>query len=143
MTGTVAPHQDPRLVGLVALGGAVGTGARHLVNGAVVAQDGWPIATFGVNVLGAFVLGLVLQLLVPSGESAESTRTQRLRLGLGTGLLGGFTTFSSVAIELERMLAAGALAVAATYALATLVCGIAAAAVGVVLGAHRRRRAAP
>lgn len=139
-----APHQDARLVLLVAVGGAVGTAARYLVSGAVrPADSGFPIATLVENVVGALLLGLLAETLVRRG--AESTRGRVLRLGLGTGALGGFTTFSSLAIELERLLAGGAAAVAGLYAVTSLTLGLAAALGGIALGARlaRPRRAAP
>lgn len=143
MTSPHPPHRDLRLVVVVGLGGAVGTGARYLTSTVVVPREGWPVATFLVNVLGAFLLGLLLEVLARRGGGAESVSAQRLRLGLGTGLLGGFTTYSSVAIELERMLAADAVAVAASYAVATLLCGVLAALLGVGIGARRHRHDSP
>jgi CrcB protein len=61
-----------------------------------------------------------------------------LRLTVGTGVLGGFTTWSSFALEAERLLADGAALVAAGYVAVTLVVGTAAAVVGVLLGQRVR-----
>lgn len=133
----------PSLVLLVAVGGAVGTAARYGLTLAVGTPVGWPLATTGANLLGALLLGVLLEALARAGASAAETPRHRLvRLGLGTGLLGGFTTFSSLAVELERMLADGALGLAAAYAGASAVGGVLAALLGVALAArHHRWRA--
>ena len=137
------PHLDPRLVALVAAGGMVGTGGRYLVSTAVHSPDRWPTATLVENVVGSFLLGVLLETLLRRGP--ESHRGRLVRLGLGTGVLGGFTTFSSYAIELERLLADGALLAATSYALASLVGGLAACLLGVVVATRhaslRSRRA--
>ena len=135
-----AHHLDPRLVALVAVGGMIGTGVRHLLSTTLPAPDGWPTATLVENVVGSFLLGGLLEALLRRG--AESRRGRLVRLGVGTGVLGGFTTFSSLAIELERLLAEGAIGTAVTYAAATVVCGLLACLLGVVLAArhHRWRR---
>jgi fluoride exporter len=127
---------------VVAAGGAVGTGLRYAIAEATGPTGGWPTATLLVNLVGALLLGVLLEVLVRRSRGGESTRARLLRLGLGTGLLGGFTTFSALAIELERMLADGAAALAAAYALASALGGVAAALAGVVLAAsHHRWRA--
>lgn len=128
------PHLNPRLVALVAVGGMLGTGGRHLVSTTFPSEGGWPTGTFVENVVGSFLLGALLEALLRRGE--ESHRGRLVRLALGTGALGGFTTFSSLAIEIERLLVAGAALTAATYALASLVCGLAGCLLGVVLAAR-------
>lgn len=134
------PHLRPSLVVLVALGGAVGTAARYGLTAAVGTTPGWPLATAGANVLGALLLGALLEHLARRGP--ETPRHRLVRLGLGTGVLGGFTTFSSLAVELERMLADGEPVLAAAYAGASAVLGVLAALLGVVLAArHHRWRA--
>ena len=127
-------HLDPRLVALVALGGMVGTGGRYLVSAAVHSPEGWPTATLVENIVGSFLLGLLLEALLRRG--AESRHGRLVRLGLGTGVLGGFTTFSSYAIELERLLADGALLAATSYAVVSLVGGLAACLLGVIVAAR-------
>ncbi|WP_342586075.1 fluoride efflux transporter CrcB [Xylanimonas protaetiae] len=126
------PHRDPRLLGLVALGGAAGSVARYAVALALPPTgSGWPLGTLVVNVVGALLLGFLLEALARRGP--ESRRLQRLRLTLGTGVLGGFTTWSSFALETERLLHDGAVLVAVGYMAATLVAGTLAAVVGVLL----------
>ena len=135
-----AHHLDPRLAGLVAGGGMLGTGARYLLSTAIPAHDGWPVATLGVNIAGSFLLGLLLEALLRRGP--ENRPRRLLRLGIGTGVLGGFTTFSSLAIELERLFADAQPAVAAGYAAATVAGGLLACLLGVTAAAsHHRWRA--
>lgn len=128
-------HLDPRLVALVALGGMVGTGARYAVSTSVATSGGWPTATFTVNIVGAFLLGALLEALVRRGT--ESSRGHLVRLGLGTGVLGGFTTFSALAVEIERLLAGGATGTALAYAGSSLVLGFLACLLGVVAAARQ------
>lgn len=131
-------HLRPELVALVGAGGAVGTLARFGLARALAAGDGWPVATFVANLVGAFLLGLLLEALVRRGP--EDVRRQRLRLALGTGLLGGFTTFSSLALEIERLGADGNALLGAGYGLASIVLGVLCATAGVVLAARRHGR---
>ena len=131
---TPAHHLNARLVALVALGGMLGTGGRYLIGTSIHGQIDWPTATFVENVVGSFLLGALLDALLRRGK--ESRRGRVMRLGLGTGVLGGFTTFSSLAMELERLLAHGALMTAAGYALASLTGGVLACLLGVVVAAR-------
>ncbi len=134
------PHLRPRLVALVGVGGAVGTLGRYALTRALPGGDGWPVATFLANLVGAFLLGLLLEALVRRGSEDETRR--RLRLALGSGVLGGFTTFSSLAIEIERLGSGGRALLGATYGLVSVVAGVACAGAGVVLAARRHDRRA-
>jgi CrcB protein len=125
-------------VALVALGGAIGSGLRYAVILALPARFGIPIAIFSVNVVGAFVLGALLELLVEHGIDAGWSR--RLRLGLGTGVLGGFTTYSTLATD-NVALALIHPALAVGYALGTVVFGGVASLLGIALARHRLRPA--
>ena len=87
------------------------------------------------NLLGALLLGVLLERLARRGP--ETTAARRVRLTLGTGLLGGFTTFSTLAIEVERLTAAGRPALGLLYGLVSVVVGVVAAFAGVVLAARR------
>jgi CrcB protein len=137
---TRPPHHDLRLVALVAAGGAVGTSARWaLVETVGSTAGGWPTATFVANLLCSFLLGVLLEGLLRRGP--ETPRGQRLRLGLGTGVLGGFTTFSSLALEMERLLADGHVGTGLAYGATTVVVGFAACLAGVALaGRHHTAR---
>jgi CrcB protein len=116
---------------LVALGGAIGASLRHGAGLAAVrlAPDGWPWATFLVNVTGSLAMGVVIGWLVLKG--AESG--QNMRLFLATGVLGGFTTFSAFSLEVAEMMRSGALAKAAAYAGVSVLFGVAALFVGLWL----------
>ena len=132
-------HQNPALVAVVAVGGMVGTAARYALSTAVPTGRGWPVATFTANVVGSFVLGVLLESLVRRGP--ESSRGRLVRLGVGTGVLGGFTTFSSLALDTERLLSDGSVLGAASYAVASLGCGFLVCLGGVVMAArHHARR---
>ena len=125
-------------VALVAAGGTVGTLARFGVAQAWADAAAWPVATFTVNIVGAFALGVLLELLVRRG--ADGPVAQRVRLTVGTGFLGAFTTFSALAIEVERMLADGHVTTALVYGFGSVILGFAACAAGVALASGRGAR---
>lgn len=121
------------LVTLLALGvaGACGAVARYAVAEwtARFWQGSFPLATFLINVSGAFALGLLLT----AGGSRPLIATQ-LRAILGTGLLGGYTTFSTLSFETTTLARRGHGRHAWGNAVATLIGGAAAAAAGMALG---------
>ena len=116
---------DRRELAAVFAGGALGAAARALLSDALPVDPGhWPWATFAVNIVGALLLGYF------------TTRLQeRLPLSayrrpfLGTGICGGLTTFSTMQLELLRMLDDGDLGLALGYAAASVVLGFLAVAV--------------
>jgi len=132
------PHAMPALVALVAVGGACGSIARYGVSHALPAQDGLPVGTLVENVVGAFLLGFLLEALLRAGT--EDDRRRALRLGLGTGFLGGFTTYSALALEIHGLWGDGRIGLALAYGLGSVVLGTAAATGGILLGARRSRR---
>lgn len=75
-------------------------------------------------------------------RGTETLGVRQVRLGAGTGFLGGFTTFSTLAVETERHLADGAVGQGLVYVAASLVLGLGACLGGVVLAAARQRRKA-
>lgn len=97
-----------------------------------------PLTTLGINLLGALLLGLLLEALVRRGPDAGGRRT--LRLLLGTGMLGGFTTYSALATDSALLLHNGAVVVALGYAFGTVLLGGIATWLGIVIGAARHRR---
>jgi CrcB protein len=131
-------HQSVANIALVAVGGAVGTGLRFGLSLLVPLQHGLPVAIFVVNVIGAFVLGLLLELLADTGLDIGWSR--RIRLGVGTGLLGGFTTYSALAADTVTL---GFLhpGLAAGYGLGTVVLGGLASTAGIALSRHWLRPA--
>ncbi|MDQ2894199.1 MAG: fluoride efflux transporter CrcB [Actinomycetota bacterium] len=116
---------DRREFAAIFAGGFVGAVGRAELAQVLPAGSGqWPWATFAVNILGAFLLGYF------------TTRLQeRLPLSayrrplLGTGFCGGLTTFSTMQVELLKMLDAGDIALALAYAAASVVVGLAVVAV--------------
>jgi CrcB protein len=122
---------------LVAAGGAVGTGLRYGLVVTVPPVLGLPVAIISVNVAGAFLLGLLLEALSELG--AEHGIGRRLRLGVGTGVLGGFTTYSTLAADTVALaLVAPGLAIA--YGLGTVAIGGLASVVGIVVARRLGRR---
>jgi CrcB protein len=107
-----------------------------------VPAGGFPWATFWTNVSGALVLGFLLVLLI---ERFPPTRYARAFAG--TGVLGAYTTFSTFSVETDVLLKDGHVGIALAYVGATLLAGLAAVWVGVVLSrridpqALRRERA--
>jgi CrcB protein len=109
----------------VALAGGAGAVARLLVDGVVSARAArFPFGTLVVNLGGAFALGLLVG-LSPGGDA---------RHVLGTGLLGGYTTFSTWMFESHRLAEDGRGAAAVANLAGSLVAGIAVAALGRALG---------
>ncbi|RIJ51237.1 CrcB family protein [Clavibacter lycopersici] len=128
-------------LGLVALGGAVGTGIREALALTWPAPaGGLPVTILLINVVGAFVLGALLEALARRGP--DEGRRRAIRLLVGTGVLGGFTTYSSLATD-AASLTGSAIGTALAYAGLTLVVGAAASVAGIAAGAgiHRRMSA--
>lgn len=116
----------------VGVGGAVGAILRWLVSTrwlGIPAAPAWPWATFVVNVSGSFLFGLLAVALAASGGLNDNAR-----LLLMTGLLGAFTTWSTFAFEVVRLIELRAWALAIGYGSGTLAACIGAAALGLWLG---------
>lgn len=124
-------------VGLVILGGSAGTLVRYLLALVVPTWNGMPLGIFLINVTGAFLLGWLLETLVRRGPDVGGRRT--LRVLLGTGVLGGYTTYSTFAVDADGLLLASRFAESALYGLATVVVGAAASIAGILLGARLHR----
>ena len=122
--GLVRSRWDILLV--VAVGGAVGSLARWSIDHALPwSTDRFPVATLLENVSGALALGVLMVLL------ADLWPTNRyLRPFAGVGVLGGYTTFSTYALELRQLLAAGRPATALAYLFVSLVAGLVAVWLG-------------
>lgn len=99
-------------------GGAIGTGLRFLVAQILAPSSGFPWQTFVVNLLGSAVLGAVLGSAERGGWSSASL------IFLGTGICGGFTTFSAISAETFHLLHLGQYTMALTYSALTLAGGI-------------------
>lgn len=138
-------------VALVFAGGAVGTTARAALDGALADRDAagvqwfvpdgttlhaFPLHTLAINVVGSLLLGILLEHLARRGPSPSRAR---LRLLLGTGGLGAFTTYSALSASTAQLLLAGHAGAAAVYALATVILGLLAAGAGIALSARWSR----
>jgi fluoride exporter len=123
-------------VAAVALGGALGALARYGINLAWPTPPGtFPWATFLINVVGCALMGALMVLAV------ELFSAHRLvRPFAGTGILGGFTTFSTYAVDIDRLVATGAARTGLLYLLLTPVAALAAVWLAAVAtrGAVRR-----
>jgi CrcB protein len=128
-------HLQPSMLGVVLVGGAVGTAAREALTLAVPTVGGLPLAILLINVAGAFVLGLLLEALARRGPDVG--RRRLLRLGAGTGFCGGFTTYSALAVGAAELLRAGSTGLAIGYAVGSVLLGAIAAWLGVFVGSRR------
>jgi CrcB protein len=126
-----------QLIALVAVGGALGTAARDGLAHWVPVGDGFPWGTLLANLLGAFVLGLLLEALARRGPDAGLRR--KWRLLVGTGLCGGLTTYSTLAVETDLLVRAHRDGLAATYAAVTVAAGAAVAAAAIAIAARMHR----
>ncbi|NQX28469.1 CrcB family protein [Microbacteriaceae bacterium VKM Ac-2854] len=101
----------------------------------VPVSGAFPAVIFGINVVGAFLLGVLLEALLRRG--ADGGRRRVLRLLLGTGVLGGFTTYSALATDTALLLGDGQLGPAILYGGLTIVVGAAASWAGIAVAARR------
>ncbi|MFJ3702382.1 MULTISPECIES: CrcB family protein [unclassified Streptomyces] len=116
-----------RLLAVIAAGGALGSTARYAASLAwPAAEGGFPWAVFAVNVTGCALIGVLMVLLAERGTVTHPL----VRPFLGVGVLGGFTTFSTYAADVSKLLARQEAATAMGYAAGTAV-----AALGAVWGA--------
>ena len=125
---------------LVFCGGALGTLLRYLIDAASARVSGFALDIFIINVVGAFILAALVGYIAGAGEP---TRDQlKLRLFLGTGMMGGFTTYSTLAVETAHNIGDGRWASALVYSLGTVLVGALLSVAGLLAGrrAVRARR---
>ena len=115
----------------IALGGAVGALSRHYMAAAVSRAFGlgFPYGTLTVNVVGCFLMGLLVEAL-----ALRFSITPEARGFLAVGLLGGFTTFSAFSLEVALLYERGQLLLAALYVVASVVLSVAALFGGLAVG---------
>ncbi|NNM98219.1 MAG: fluoride efflux transporter CrcB [Candidatus Eremiobacteraeota bacterium] len=115
----------------VALGGGLGSALRYIVNFLVVARfgPGFPLGTLLINMTGSLLIGVVAELAATSSLGMSPL----LRLFLAVGVLGGYTTFSTFALDTVTLVGDRALGIATMYALGSVALGVLAAFAGQVL----------
>ena len=118
----------------VALGGAIGSVLRYQVGRGMThwlgpqAVSTFPWATLTVNLVGSLAMGVLAGWLARHGEGGE-----QLRLLLGVGLLGGFTTFSAFSLEMAMLLQRGQSVQAFVYISASVLMGLVALQIGILV----------
>lgn len=126
----VVRRGDAGLLAAVAAGGLLGSLGRYAVGLALPhAAGSFAWSTFLVNVTGSLAMGVLVVWVLSMAQPHPW-----LRPFLGVGLLGGWTTFSSYALDIHAMVQAGHGRVAAAYLVGSLVAGLVAVAVGISLG---------
>ena len=124
--------RTPVAFGLVGLGGAVGGMLRYGLSTALPDEPGtFPWTTLGINLVGSFLLGFLV-----AGIVGRRAAPAWVRPALGTGLLGGFTTFSAVSHALDVLVTDGLVGAAALYLVGTLFGAVVGALLGLALGAR-------
>ena len=116
---------------LVMLGGAIGAGFRYHI-GTVALRNlgpGFPFGTWIVNLLGGLLMGVLAAVVARAPIPGEP-----LRLFLGVGVLGGFTTFSACSLESYNMLIRGDYVIAGAYAVSSVAGSVMMLFVGLALG---------
>ncbi|KQS17494.1 fluoride efflux transporter CrcB [Frigoribacterium sp. Leaf186] len=121
---------SPLLVVAVAVAGGIGAAVRFVVDGLVKDRLGaaYPWGTTVINVSGSFALGLL------TGLALQGVVAPEWKAVLGTGLLGGYTTFSTASVETVRLLATGRRGAAVANGLGMLVACVGVASLGLWLG---------
>ena len=108
---------------IVFLGGGIGAALRHGINlgAARFVGNGFPYATFFINVSGSFVMGFIAAWFAFKGDAS-----QHWRLFLTTGILGGFTTFSTFSLDAALLVERHSYALAAGYLIGSVAAGLSA-----------------
>lgn len=124
---------------LIFVGGVLGTGARFGVEETLpTAHGAWPWATFIVNITGALLIGAVLESLLRAGPDTGARR--RVRLLVGTGFCGAFTTYSTFMLDTLTLADDGSSGEAVAYAVITVIAGIVCAGVGIAVARRLVRK---
>lgn len=122
-------HLTPNALALVFAGGSLGVLARAGLDRLLPAGTGFPAMTFVINLVGAFALAVLIETLALRGPDAGHRRV--LRLVLGTGLLGGFTTYSALAVQTDALVRSGQSVTGLAYAVGTVTLGLVASLAGI------------
>lgn len=124
-------------IGLVAVGGAAGAASREGLSLAIPNLGSVPVAIPLINVVGAFLLGYLYEAVTRLDSSRPTGKN--LKLLLGTGFCGGFTTYSSLATDTAVLFRDGLPWIAIVYALGTVLIGACATWAGIAAGATNAR----
>jgi fluoride exporter len=131
------PAVAPAVIAVIAVGGVIGALARWAIEEAIPTDPGhFPWATLLINISGSALLGALLVVvcrLLP--------RSQLIGPFLGTGVLGAYTTFSTFGVETAELVRTHHSAVAAAYVVTSVVAGVAAAVLGIIVACAALPRA--
>lgn len=121
---------DVKAILAVGIGGGIGAILRYLVGAAFLQRfgPGFPWGTFVINVTGSFFIGVIAQLALTRAFGI----TPNVRLFAATGVLGGYTTFSTFSLDTVTLVEDGAAPVALLYAGGSVLAGFFAAYLGQV-----------
>jgi len=122
-------HLNPSAIALVFAGGSLGVMARAILDQIFPTGNELLATTFAINLVGAFALAVLIETLALRGADVGHRRA--LRLVLGTGVLGGFTTYSALAVQTDTLVRSGHAATALTYAAGTVALGFVASLAGI------------
>ena len=113
-------------IALVMLGGFFGAGCRFLIGNGMQTDSGFPWGTFSINLIGCFLLGLLLPIL--------KRRYSNLFYFIGTGFVGSFTTFSTFSVQTVKLFNHNQYGIGLTYVGVSIFLGIGLAIIGFKLG---------
>lgn len=125
-------HLTPRLIALTFAGGCLGVGLRALLELGMPDGAGFPKTTFAVNITGALFLAVLIEWLGHRGQSSSGTQ-RSVRVFLGTGVMGGFTTYSALAAQTDALIRTEQPWVALLYSVGTITGGFFVSILGVTV----------
>ncbi len=117
-------------LGAIFIGGGIGSVLRYAVTLGVTQRfgPGFPWATFAINIAGSLIIGVVFEL----SQTRALGVTPLVRIFLMTGVLGGFTTFSTFSLDMVTLAGERATMLALLYGAGSVICGFIAAFAGIV-----------
>jgi CrcB protein len=116
---------------VVGFGGLLGSVTRYLISLSIQSriEHGFPFGTFTVNILGCFMIGILIGISISKPVSLP----ENMKLFLSTGFLGGFTTFSAFSAETLALVDKGDMSIAFLYATLSVFLGLLATWAGIIL----------
>lgn len=131
-----APPSTVSVLAVISVGGVIGALARYQAGRSwPVPPAGFPWSTVAVNVSGCLLIGVLLTVLTERPGAHPL-----IRPFLATGVLGGYTTFSTYTVDLHRLVTTGHAGTAGLYLVGTLAAALAATTLGMQLGRRAARR---